>query len=54
MGRLSEASGKSKKNNKVHAIGGAPSTATLAAVEETEVIDEAGIGGNCSDEENKR
>ena len=25
----------------------------MAAVEETEVIDEAGISGNCSDDENK-
>ena len=47
--RLAEA-----KDKKVHAIGEAPSTATVAAVEETEVIDEAGIGGNCSDEENTR
>ena len=45
--RLAEA-----KDKKVHAVDGAPSTATVAAVEETEVIDEAGISGNCSDEEN--
>ena len=47
--RLAEAKGK-----KVHAVDGAPSTATVAAVEETEVIDEAGICGDCSDDENNR
>ena len=36
--RLAEA-----KDKKVHAVDGAPSTATVAAVEDTEVIDEAGI-----------
>ena len=36
--RLAEA-----KDKKVHAVYGAPSTATVAAVEDTEVIDEAGI-----------
>ena len=45
------------KDKKVHAVGGAPSTATVAAVEDTEVIDQAGIGTNpdgpdCSDDEN--
>ena len=41
--RLAEA-----KNEKVPAIGEAPSTATVAAVEETEVIDGAGICGKSS------
>ena len=41
--RLAEA-----KNKNVHAVGEAPSTATESAVEETEVIDEAGISGDCS------
>ena len=45
--RLAEA-----KDKKVHAVGAAPSTATVAAVEDTEVTDEAGISGNCSDDEN--
>ena len=45
--RLAEAQDK-----KVHAVDGAPSTATVAAVEETEAIDEAGISGDCSDDEN--
>ena len=40
------------RDKKVHAVGEAPSTATVAAVEETEVIDEAGISGDCSDDEN--
>ena len=39
--RLAEA-----KDKKVHAVDGAPSTATVAAVEDTEVIDEAGIATN--------
>ena len=36
---------------KVHAVDGTPSTATVAAVEDTEVIDEAGICGDWSDDE---
>ena len=31
------------KDKKVHAVDGTPSTATVAAVEDTEVTDEAGI-----------
>ena len=45
--RLAEA-----KDKNVHAFGESPSTATVAAVEETQVIDEAGISCDCSDEEN--
>ena len=45
--RLAEA-----KDKKVHAFDGAPSTATVAAVEDTEAIDEAGVSGDCSDDEN--
>ena len=40
------------KDKNFHAVGEALSTATVAAVEETEVIDEAGVSGGCSDEEN--
>ena len=45
--RLAEA-----KDKKVRAVGEAPSAATVAAVGETEVIDETGISCDCSDEEN--
>ena len=45
--RLAEA-----KDKNVHDVGEAASTATVAAVEETDVIDEAGISGGCSVEEN--
>ena len=50
--RLAEA-----KDKKVHAVDGTPSIATVAAVEDTEVIDGAGIatssdGPDCSDDEN--
>ena len=44
--RLAEA-----KDKKVHAVDGAPSIATVAAVEDTGEIDEAGICGNYSDEQ---
>ena len=37
------------KDKKVHAVDGTPLTATVAAVEDTEVIDEAGICGDWSD-----
>ena len=47
--RLAEA-----KDKKVHAADGAPSTATVAALEDTEVIDETGICGDWSDDENNR
>ena len=47
--RLAEANDK-----KVHAVDGTPSTATVAAVEDTEVIDGAGICGDCSHDENNR
>ena len=47
--RLAEA-----KDKKDRAVDGAPSTATVAVVEDTEVIDEAEIFGNCSDDENNR
>ena len=40
-------------DKKVHAVGEAPSTATVAAVKETELIDEAGICGDCSDDDGK-
>ena len=39
------------KDKKVHAVDGTPSTATVAAVEDTEVIDEAGNCGEWSDDE---
>ena len=42
------------KDKKVHAVGGAPSTATVAAVEDTGEIDEAGICGEWSDDEDNR
>ena len=42
--RLAEA-----KDKRVHAVDGAPLSATVAAVEETEGIDEARICGDCSD-----
>ena len=53
MVRLLEASGRSIRQEG-HAVGEtpSPSTATVAAVEETEVIDEAGISGDRSDEKN--
>ena len=47
--RLAEA-----KDKKVHAVDGAQSTATVAAVEDTEVFDEAGICGDCSNDEDNR
>ena len=40
------------KDKKVHVVGETPSTATVAAVEETVVIDETRISGDCSDDEN--
>ena len=46
--RLAEA-----KDEKFHAVVGALSS-TVAAVEDTEVIDEASIRGDCSDEEDNR
>ena len=52
-GRLLEALGSSERQESPRRDG-APSTATVAAVEDTEVIGEAGICGDCSDDENKR
>ena len=47
--RLAEA-----KDKNDHAVDGAPSTATVAAEEDTEVIDEPGMCGDCSDDVNNR
>ena len=44
--RLAEA-----KNMNVHAVDGAPSSATVAAVEDTRVIDESGICKSWSDDD---
>ena len=51
MGRLPEASCRSAKDKKVHVVDGAPSNATVAAVEDTGEIDEAGICGCWSDDD---
>ena len=43
--------GRTVQDKKVHAVDGGPSTATVAAVEDTGEIDEAGICGCCSDDD---
>ena len=52
MGRLPEASDRCERREQVHAVDGAPSSATVSAVEDTGDIDEAGIcEGWCDDDD---